>query len=91
MNLSRRPIAAAACLPPPGYHPKAGTRCWTAGWGYTNQGKVADQLQEVDLKLIDDDRCKKSQNGAFLIPGSMFCAGNIFLKKFHTIEKFRAL
>ena len=75
MNLARRPIAAAACLPEQGYHPKPGTRCWTAGWGYTDQGKVADQLQEVDLKLIDDDRCKKSQNGAFLIPGSMFCAG----------------
>jgi len=75
MNLSRRPIAAAACLPTTGSHPKAGTRCWTAGWGYTSEGKVAEQLQEVDLKIIDDAKCRKTQNGAFLVPHAMFCAG----------------
>lgn len=77
MALSRRPIAAAVCLPPSAYHPPAGTKCWTAGWGYNDKGQVAEKLQEVDLDLINDDKCKRTENGAFLIPGSMFCAGSM--------------
>jgi len=50
MALSRRPIAAAVCLPPSAYHPPAGTKCWTAGWGYNDKGQVAEKLQEVDRK-----------------------------------------
>lgn len=75
MSLSRRPLAAAACLPDEQSHPTPGTRCWTAGWGYTAEGKVAEQLQEVDLQIINDNKCMNSATGAFLIPGAMFCAG----------------
>jgi len=75
MQLQRRPIAAPACLPDIGEHPRPGTRCWTAGWGYTDKGKVADQLQEVDLKIISDRECKTTENSAFLVSGAMFCAG----------------
>lgn len=43
-----------------GEHPRPGTRCWTAGWGYTDKGKVADQLQEVDLKELVRIKKQKS-------------------------------
>ena len=47
MGLARRPTAAHACLPPIGYTPPHGTRCWAAGWGVMDSGRAAEVLQAV--------------------------------------------
>ena len=59
MAISTRPTVARACLPPNGWHPEEGTRCWAAGWGVTSNGKAATDLQEVDLKIISDEKCEE--------------------------------
>lgn len=30
-----------------------------AGWGYTNEGKVADALQEVNVRILSQAQCEK--------------------------------
>jgi hypothetical protein len=75
MNLANRNTAAAACLPESGTHPAENTKCWAAGWGKMGNNRIADVLQEVDLKIISDDVCDNTQNAGDLIRGSMFCAG----------------
>lgn len=74
-GLARRPTAAHACLPPTGYTPPHGTRCWTAGWGIMSNGRAADVLQEVDLKVISDEECEKTKNSGYLVKGAMMCVG----------------
>lgn len=70
-------VAAKACLPARGEDPQpAGTRCWAAGWGRMAwKGKVANILQEVDLPLISDSVCAKTNNERYFKPEVMFCAG----------------
>ena len=63
-------VAAKACLPARGEDPQpAGTRCWAAGWGRMAwKGKVANILQEVDLPLISDSTCAKTNNERYFKP-----------------------
>ena len=63
-------VAAKACLPARGEDPQpAGTRCWAAGWGRMAwKGKVANILQEVDLPLISDSVCAKTNNERYFKP-----------------------
>lgn len=75
MGLARRETAAPACLPPAGYTVPHGTRCWTAGWGIMSNGRAADVLQEVDLKVISDEQCEKTKNSGYLVKGAMMCVG----------------
>lgn len=75
LELSRRQTAANACLPPSGYTPPHGTKCWAAGWGIMSSGKPAEVLQEVDLNIISDEVCQKTQSSTYLIKDSMMCAG----------------
>jgi len=76
MKLHVKPLAAPACLPPQGEHPPAGTKCWVAGWGQTESGSVAEQLQEVDLDIMSDEQCGNTMNGQYLVKDAMFCAGS---------------
>jgi len=73
--LPRSKNAAHACLPPKGYTPPEHTRCWSAGWGIMSNGRPAEALQEVDLKIISDETCEKTKNSGYLVEGSMMCAG----------------
>ena len=75
MKLNQKPLAAPACLPPQGEHPPPGTKCWVAGWGQTESGSVAEQLQEVDLDIMSDQQCANTMNGQYLVKDAMFCAG----------------
>ena len=70
-----RNTAAAACLPQPGVHPKHGTVCWAAGWGKVDRETTATILQEVDLAMISDKMCDKTENTGKIIKDKMFCAG----------------
>ena len=67
-------VAAKACLPARGEDPQpAGTRCWAAGWGRMAwKGKVANILQEVDLPLISDATCAKTNNERYFKPVRKF-------------------
>lgn len=76
MKLNSKPLAAPACLPPQGEHPPPGTKCWVAGWGQTESGSVAEQLQEVDLDIMSDQQCANTMNGQYLVKDAMFCAGS---------------
>lgn len=75
MDLNYRKTAARACLPPAGWTPPDGQRCWSAGWGIMSNGKPADVLQEVDLEIISDEKCEKTKNSGYLVEGAMMCAG----------------
>ena len=81
VNFRSNDFAAAACLPPDQQHPASGTLCWAAGWGTTeSNGELASILQEVDVEIIDDETCLKTENYLNgykhkLIVDQMFCAG----------------
>lgn len=71
-------FAAPACLPADGQHPAPGTLCWAAGWGKTGDKWTSSTnavLHEVDLKIISDSVCQKTENKNDLVIGKMFCAG----------------
>ncbi|CBY13096.1 unnamed protein product [Oikopleura dioica] len=72
-----QPRAAHACLPEDGWHPEVGTRCYAAGWGRLTDNKAATVLQEVDLKIISDERCMETPNAGYFAQGEMFCAGHL--------------
>ena len=36
---------------------------------------ILNQKKEVDLNIISDEVCEKTQNSGHLIDGAMFCAG----------------
>ncbi|XP_069094408.1 granzyme B(G,H)-like [Pleurodeles waltl] len=62
-------------LPPAKKKVKAGDVCSVAGWGRTApRGRLADKLQEVNLKVVEVEECKKiSEN---FEEDSMICAGD---------------
>lgn len=70
-------MAEIACLPDKN-DPGEGTVCWAAGWGrMDDSGRQAENLQEVDLKIISPETCHKTKNSGFLVDEAMFCAGYI--------------
>ena len=75
IGLERRPTVDRACLPEPGWLPEAGTRCWAAGWGVTEQGTFPTDLQEVDLDILSNEQCANGANAGYVDEESMFCAG----------------
>nr|XP_023700000.1 transmembrane protease serine 9-like [Paramormyrops kingsleyae] len=56
---------------------KANTVCHVAGWGsMKTRGKIADNLQVVEISTIDEDKCRKlwrSQREE--LPAKIICAG----------------
>ena len=50
-----------------------------------NGGFIQSWLNEVDLKVFDDDTCKKTKSKKGFISGSMFCAG--YLNGKYTIKR----
>ncbi|XP_068173708.1 transmembrane protease serine 13a [Antennarius striatus] len=61
------------CLPPTGKEFQAGTKCWTTGFGATNEHHSSQVLMEVDVEIIDHTMCKNMYE--YTITESMICAG----------------
>jgi len=73
--------AARACLPGQN-EPEPNrqtTKCWTAGWGRLAErgAGLASVLQEVDVKLISDDDCRRTSSNQIFHPQSQKCAGHL--------------
>lgn len=63
------------CLPSPKTCYEAGTPCMVTGWGLQNElGGFPDELQEVAVKIIDQNECKK-YSGYEQVSDNMLCAG----------------
>ncbi|XP_078584851.1 chymotrypsinogen B-like [Branchiostoma floridae x Branchiostoma japonicum] len=72
-NLGR--TVDVACLPRAGSGYPDGMMCWSTGWGFTSEnGPIADKLQQADLPLLSDRECS-SHWSDFYKPESMICAG----------------
>ncbi|XP_028450431.1 enteropeptidase [Perca flavescens] len=68
-------VVQPVCLPADGQDFTAGTRCWIAGWGRTEeQGSLLDVLQEAELPLLSQSECE-DQLPEYSITASMVCAG----------------
>ncbi|XP_039633777.1 enteropeptidase [Perca fluviatilis] len=68
-------VVQPVCLPADGQGFTAGTRCWIAGWGRTEeQGSLPDVLQEAELPLLSQSECE-DQLPEYSITSSMVCAG----------------
>ena len=64
-----------ACLPGPGadYVDKM---VWVLGWGrLAESGQVADILQELEIKVVDDTTCAAAMGSGDIFPAEMICAG----------------
>lgn len=58
----------------PQARPAEGTRCSTAGWGVTCQGRhLARALQELDLYVLDTRMCNNSRFWNGVLVDSMLC------------------
>lgn len=58
----------------PRSRPAEGTRCSIAGWGMTRQGgRLAEALQELDLRVLDTRMCNNSRFWNGVLVDSMLC------------------
>ena len=55
LDLEKSDYLKKLCLPD-GEQPDVGTKCFLAGWGYTEDGLPSDTLKHVDLDINDMDR-----------------------------------
>ncbi|XP_053164891.1 enteropeptidase [Hemicordylus capensis] len=63
------------CFPEKNQQFLPGTNCSIAGWGRTtNQGSVANILQEAEVPLITNEKCQQ-QMPEYNITNNMICAG----------------
>uniref|UniRef100_A0A8C3XKK9 Peptidase S1 domain-containing protein n=1 Tax=Chelydra serpentina TaxID=8475 RepID=A0A8C3XKK9_CHESE len=69
---------------------KPGIICSVAGWGITEKKTecTPDTLQEVDVKVLDDDVCLKNPNMNY--PGYNASTGNYSLSCSHSVTRFIA-
>ncbi|XP_038639800.1 transmembrane protease serine 6 [Scyliorhinus canicula] len=68
------PFTYPVCLPAKTQVFETDTTCWVTGWGTTEEdGSVANVLQKVDVKLVDQDTCNKAYS--YSITPRMICAG----------------
>ncbi|XP_039084219.1 putative serine protease 46 [Hyaena hyaena] len=85
--ISWSPLIQPVCLPNTKFQPSLGTMCWVIGWRHkTDQGtsKTPYSLQEVAVKIINNDICHRQYKFLFLkedkkfIGQDMLCAGSEF-------------
>ncbi|XP_078093566.1 transmembrane protease serine 6 [Mustelus asterias] len=68
------PFTFPICLPARTQVFETDTVCWVTGWGTTEEdGSVANVLQKVDVKLVDQSTCNKAYS--YTITPRMICAG----------------
>ena len=59
---------------------KENKMCQVTGWGFTiSRGEVVDDLREVDVPIINLDKCQKAWNN--ILPANVTCAGGYNTKK----------
>ena len=63
-----------ACLPGPRAD-YSGSDVWVLGWGRTQEGgEVSDTLQELEIRVVEDQRCLEAMSGQ-TFPGEQLCGG----------------
>ncbi|XP_066577173.1 serine protease 33-like [Amia ocellicauda] len=58
---SNLPTVTPACLPPPGYSPPSGAKCWVTGWGAVQEGvplPAPGTLQQVAVWPMSARQCQ---------------------------------
>ncbi|KPP71885.1 hypothetical protein Z043_109160, partial [Scleropages formosus] len=67
------------CLPTFNQIFPPGTKCWTSGFGTTEQGieKVSTLMMDVSVNIIDSKVCNSSTVYPSLITSNMVCAGDL--------------
>ncbi|KAG8002010.1 Transmembrane protease serine 13, partial [Nibea albiflora] len=68
-----------ACLQTTGQKFSDGTRCWTSGFGTTEEGSgtVSRDLMEVTVDIIGSDVCNSRSVYRGAVTKNMLCAGNL--------------
>lgn len=78
LDLEKSDYLKKLCLPN-GEQPDVGTKCFLAGWGYTEDGLPSDTLKHVDLDINDMDQCINTYKSVDLVstlhPTQNICAG----------------
>ncbi|XP_040835653.1 chymotrypsin-like elastase family member 3B [Ochotona curzoniae] len=70
------PEVQLACLPPAGYTPLHGTKCYITGWGTTSTGgSVSDVLREGLLPVVDYEHCSQWDWWGSTVNKCHICAG----------------
>ncbi|XP_058517008.1 proproteinase E-like [Ochotona princeps] len=70
------PEVKPACLPPAGYTPPHGTKCYITGWGTTSTGgSVSDVLREGLLPVVDYEHCSQWDWWGSTVNKCHICAG----------------
>ena len=70
------------CLPSPTlrFPTNENFKCFVSGWGYrdVNSGKHSSILQDIQIPLVDDQKCKQTYKDKITdeLLESMFCAGD---------------
>uniref|UniRef100_UPI00398E4C97 transmembrane protease serine 6 n=1 Tax=Pristiophorus japonicus TaxID=55135 RepID=UPI00398E4C97 len=68
------PTSYPICLPARTHIFEPDKECWVTGWGKTKEsGSIANVLQKVDVKLVDQATCNKAYS--YTITPRMICAG----------------
>ncbi|XP_035663545.1 atrial natriuretic peptide-converting enzyme-like [Branchiostoma floridae] len=65
----------SACLPEAQEVFNGNSLCFTTGWGVTDEGRMADVLQEARVPLIDNGVCNGPTSYAGALTDKMLCAG----------------
>lgn len=66
LDLEKSDYLKKLCLPD-GEQPDVGTKCFLAGWGYTEDGLPSDTLKHVDLDINDMDQCINTYKPGFKV------------------------
>ena len=78
LDLEKSAYVRNICLPEGEVTP-VGTKCFLAGWGYTEAGEASRYLREVDLDVQDIDKCIDIYSNVDLVsklhPTQNICAG----------------
>ncbi|XP_058517007.1 chymotrypsin-like elastase family member 3B [Ochotona princeps] len=70
------PEVKPACLPPAGYTPPHGTKCYITGWGTTSTGgSVSDVLLEGLLPVVHYEHCSQPDWWGSTVKHCHICAG----------------
>ncbi|XP_049768064.1 trypsin delta-like [Schistocerca cancellata] len=70
------PTVQPVGLPAEGYDPPAGLPVTATGWGATQGGGAAVQLQSADLEVLQRSECEARLGQVHEVTASMLCAGH---------------
>ncbi|XP_046980563.1 trypsin delta-like [Schistocerca americana] len=70
------PTVQPVVLPGEGYDPPVGLPVTATGWGATQDGGAAEELQSADLEVLDRSECEARLGQVHHVTASMLCAGH---------------